>query len=461
MRVGMKEMFTRRDQRTGYAGAGRPLCRVMLTGLAAGVLALAMTGPAAADPPVGGGGGGGDDGGGSDCLSDATGSLGLDPSQPVVALGQKVTVSWSASAPCTIHTSVNGPGFGGVGRSGSMQVTPTTVGTNTWRLRVDITATGESLELAVKSIVVVPNPATDMVVDFQTPAGALSTLAPTGVTTTPGASLAAGTSPSVFPETQVGFDHVFTGSNGRLWRAIRSGGAVDTGLSVAAGTSPQMVLDRLGVEVVFQGGNGHLWTLTPAGAAIDSGLPMAPGTSPSAVKVLGGEAVAFQGANGHLWKLPPSGSVFDTGLAMAAGTSPGIAGHSDGPGESAVAFQGADGDLWTLTPSGGTDTGLAMRAGTGPSIVQRPDGANEIAFQANNAILLRLVPGVLLTGTGLVMPAASSPVITLGQLGAVNLALQGANGHLIIVTPSGAIDTTMTMRAGTSPSAFPLPIGNS
>lgn len=366
-------MFTSRDRRAADAGAGRPRCRVVLAGLASAALALAVAGPAAADPPGGDG--------------------------------------------------------------------------------------GESVDLAVRSVIVAPNPVTDMVVDYQTPAGTLSTLAPTGSTTTRNASLAAGTSPSVFPETPVGFDHVFTGSNGKLWRAVRSGGAVDTGLTVAAGTSPQLVLDRLGVEVLFQGGNGHLWTILPEGSAIDSGLPMAPGTSPSGVRAVSGETIAFQGANGHLWKLSPTGSVSDTGLAMAAGTSPSVAGHAAGPNESEVAFQGADGNLWTLTPFGGSDTGLAIRAGTGPSIVQRLDGADEIAFQSTNTRLLRLVPGVALTDTGLTMPAASSPVITIGRFGAVNLALQGTNGHLFIVTPSGNADTTLTIRAGTSPSAVPLPPG--
>lgn len=149
--------------------------------------------------------------------------------------------------------------------------------------------------------------------------------------------------------------------------------------------------------------------------------------------------------------------MFDTGLAMAAGTSPSVANQSDGPNESAVAFRGANGHLWTQTPSGGSDTGLAIRAGTSPSIVERPDGVNEIAFQTPNAELVRLVPGGALTHTGLAMPAASSPVITIGRFGAVNLALRNTNGNLLIVTPSGTVDSTLPMRAGTSPSAVPLP----
>lgn len=229
-------MFTSRDRRAADAGAGRPRCRVVLAGLASAALALAVAGPAAADPPGGDG--------------------------------------------------------------------------------------GESVDLAVRSVIVAPNPVTDMVVDYQTPAGTLSTLAPTGSTTTRNASLAAGTSPSVFPETPVGFDHVFTGSNGKLWRAVRSGGAVDTGLTVAAGTSPQLVLDRLGVEVLFQGGNGHLWKLSPTGSVSDTGLTMPAASSPViTIGRFGAVNLALQGTNGHLFIVTPSGNA-DTTLTMRAGTSP-------------------------------------------------------------------------------------------------------------------------------------------
>jgi len=73
-------------------------------------------------------------------------------------------------------------------------------------------------------------------------------------------------------------------------------------------------------EIAFQANTGYLWTWTPSGGGHDTGLKMAAGTSPS-IDSYGD--IAFQGPHGNLWVTGPGGT-YNLGLGMAKGTSPSI-----------------------------------------------------------------------------------------------------------------------------------------
>jgi hypothetical protein len=249
---------------------------------------------------------------------------------------------------------------------------------------------------------------------------------------------AAGTSPSI-ADGETAFQANATGD---LWLHTPAGN-VDTGLGMAAKTSPAIAVSSGGLETAFQADTGELWVYTPANAGHrDTGLGMAAGTSPAIAPDGSGFAVAFQANTGDLWLHTPAGNV-DTGLGMAAGTSPAIA--PDGSGF-AVAFQANTGDLWLHTPAGNVDTGLGMAAGTSPAIA---DG--EVAFQASTGDLWLHTPAGNVD-TGLGMATGTSPSIYASS-GGLETAFQASTGDLWIYTPANAghRDTGLGMTAGTSP----------
>jgi hypothetical protein len=62
----------------------------------------------------------------------------------------------------------------------------------------------------------------------------------------------------------------------------RRAGNVDTGLGMAAKTSPAIAVSSGGLETAFQADTGELWVYTPANAGHrDTGLGMTAGTSPA------------------------------------------------------------------------------------------------------------------------------------------------------------------------------------
>jgi hypothetical protein len=143
-----------------YAMLGAMRMAVMF---AAVTMVLAVAGTAGAVPPGGGGPGGdpgGDPGGGGvDCIVDATVSLTASPSS--LPLGTSVVVSWSVSLPsgCRVTASIFGLGFGGgpVTGSGSLTVTPTSLGLTSWRLHLSAPG-GTSADPATARVTVVPPP---------------------------------------------------------------------------------------------------------------------------------------------------------------------------------------------------------------------------------------------------------------------------------------------------------------
>jgi hypothetical protein len=256
-----------------------------------------------------------------------------------------------------------------------------------------------------------------------------------------GLGMAAGTSPAIAPNGSGGFETALQANTGDLWIDTPTGN-VDTSLGMAAGTSPAIADSSSGFETAFQANTDDLWIYTPGNAGNrDTGLGMAAKTSPAIAPDGSGFEVAFQADTGDLWLHTPTGNV-DTGLGMAAGTSPAIA--PDGSGFE-VAFQADTGDLWIDTPTGNVDTGLGMAAGTSPAIV---DG--EVAFQANTGDLWVYTP----TNTGdrntaLGMAAKTSPAIAPDG----EVAFQANTGDLWIYTPTNAGDrnTALGMAAATSP----------
>jgi hypothetical protein len=172
-----------------------------------------------------------------------------------------------------------------------------------------------------------------------------------------------------------GHEVAFQASTGHLW-VEGSGGTGDTGLGMAAGTSPSIAgLPGGGYEVAFQASTGHLW-VEGSGGTGDTGLSMMAGTSPALAELppgpnqwypSGGAVVVFQGSDGHAWYYSPGGSSsMGNSTLMAPGTSPAIAPAPEVGGWQAV-WQGANNHLWT-TGAGPTDTGLTMRPGTSPNI---------------------------------------------------------------------------------------------
>jgi hypothetical protein len=283
------------------------------------------------------------------------------------------------------------------------------------------------------------------------------------------------------------FEMAFQANTGALWEACtaQSGsqcvaGAplgrdpVDTGLGMAAGTSPSVAppLEGSGpYQFAFQANTGDLWTDgSSTGGGEDLGLGMMAGTSPAieAVPSTGGYVIAFQANTGDLVTtvLGASGSVSTTywDLPMAAGTSPSVAalpaGSSDPDGSYDVAYQNSDGYLSLAGPQGTGSLGLGMKAGTSPSIAELADGY-QIAFQANTGDLWT-------TGTagtadlGLGMDNSTSPSIAMAVTSGApineadnnyEIAFQANTGDLWATGNAGLPggDLGQAMQPGTSP----------
>jgi hypothetical protein len=266
-------------------------------------------------------------------------------------------------------------------------------------------------------------------------------------------------------------------NNEHLWSGPTVADPHDTGLIMAAGTSPSSPSNAgnpaEAAHLAYQAHNGHLTITTGSGAPTDTGLAMAPGTSPASVIKFSGAALdVFQGANGHLWTYEPGGGG-DTGLAMAAGTSP-CAAVLTLSGELEIGFQAPNGELRNLTDAGAVNnTGLTMRAGTSPAITT--DGRHEdyqFAIQSSDGHLATFVHGFAGETFSKIWPwplaAGTSPGVAAQQdkkfvIFLPGTAFQGNNGHLWTLEPVGGnyapIDTGLPMKPGTSPTVVPLTFG--
>ncbi|NII41124.1 hypothetical protein E9228_001771 [Curtobacterium flaccumfaciens] len=222
------------------------------------------------------------------------------------------------------------------------------------------------------------------------------------------------------------------GDNGTLWiwngTASKTGLAVNTGVPIAAGTSPAIAFNGsdLAVALVTTGNVFATWVgrAGQKGQSRATTVGIMPGTSPAIVPLSDGRyAAAFQGTTGELWTwrgiAGTSGVATSTGRTMAAGTSPSIT--TVGSGIS-VAYQGTDRSLVTWygqpTETGQVrSTGVGMKAGTSPSITRVNGSTVSVAVQANTGGLWIWTgrPGASGTGVeaGMGMKAGTSPSITL------------------------------------------------
>jgi Ca2+-binding RTX toxin-like protein len=141
--------------------------------------------------------------------------------------------------------------------------------------------------------------------------------------------------------------------------------ATDVEAGMAPGTSPS-INNGIVPQIAFQANTGNL-DITGTG---DTGLAMAAGTSPS-IDAAGN--VAFQGSNGNLWTYAGNGNgTTDTGAAMMAGTSPSIQpglGFTAPPPPTSVIRGGPDDDR--LDSGAGSDL---IRGGAGNDVAHGGPG---------------------------------------------------------------------------------------
>jgi hypothetical protein len=243
----------------------------------------------------------------------------------------------------------------------------------------------------------------------------------------------------------IGLDHL-------IW--TNSSAHTDTGLGVAAGTSPSITaLGDGGYEVAFRAANGHLWTAGEGGSK-DWGLGVAPGTSPSIHALYpSGYGIAFNAAGtDHLWVANSSGAAYDTGWGMAAGTSPSYTAIGT---SFEIAFQAYNQHLWTYGYDGVHDSGLGVAPGTSPAITGLWSGGYQIAFNAFGSGHLWVTGSAGVADTGLGVASGTSPAIS-PIYGSYEVAFQAGGGHLWTAGWGGGKDSGLGMASGTSPSMSPV-----
>jgi hypothetical protein len=146
--------------------------------------------------------------------------------------------------------------------------------------------------------------------------------------------------------------------------AVPANAATITGLAVT------------GLRVAFQGSDSFLYIMDPSGGVQNTGLRMAAGSSPSAMTTcvagICPAMVAFQAADGTLWTYNArNGLAQGTGLVMAPNTSPALTYANSGAVE--VAYAQPDQRLAVyVAGSGVRNTGNVMAPGTSPSISGPP-----------------------------------------------------------------------------------------
>jgi hypothetical protein len=248
-------------------------------------------------------------------------------------------------------------------------------------------------------------------VAFQNPNGDLwiSALGTPGYSE--GLGMAPGTSPSIahwYDEKNVPhhkYAFAFQANSGSLWY-----NHTNQAQGMRAGTSPSLLPDG---NIAFQANTGHLLILNAkTGSGVDTGLGMAAGSSPSITELGGGAyEVAFVANTGRLWTYCSCSGGHETGMGVETGTSPSIV-DIGLPGW-VVAFQGSGThDLWTYTSAGvGTDRGVGVYSGSSPSIALRSGASWEVAFQTKTHELATYSTITGPVGTGIKMLTASSPGI--------------------------------------------------
>ena len=208
-------------------------------------------------------------------------------------------------------------------------------------------------------------------------------------------------------------------------------------------------------EIAFQANTGTLWSTGVGGdpSHHEWGKDMMAGTSPSIARISNGQyEVAFQANTGNLSTVNlNTGVTTNWPLAMMKGTSPSIASYN---GNFEVAYQASNGNLATMGSSQHGQWGLGMMKGTSPAITAISNGTYEVAFQANTGNLYTLNSAAGASNLNDGMMAATSPAITRDGNG-YEIAFQANTSDLYTVGGGG--DSThgnwkLGMMKGTSPS---------
>jgi hypothetical protein len=246
---------------------------------------------------------------------------------------------------------------------------------------------------------------------FQANTGTLWFQTVSSVTNT-GLPMAAGTSPSI--TALQGGDVAYHGTNGDLWIYEPGSGAKDTGVAMAPGTNPAITYQpRLyytaapPLAAAVQGAGGTM-EIYEGGSVVNTGLGMAAHTSPAmaALDSTRGDSrfvIAFQVNSGYMWLYEPNGINASTGYGMAAGTNAAVA--SEPGGSFAASFQANSGAMWLYVPNGiVASTGIGMQAGASPAITGLSDGppyygAFEIALSASTNTIWTYEPSGYVTNT--------------------------------------------------------------
>src|SRR5205823_2630972 len=139
----------------------------------------------------------------------------------------------------------------------------------------------------------------------------------------------AGTSPGIAALAAGGYKIAYTGSDGQL-RQMAAGGTPTQpggGITVAAGTSPAIAAASGGgfQIAVHQASTDHLITIAADGTSHDTGLALAASTSPAITAIPGGYQIAYPNPGHDLATLTSGATTpVDTGIPLTAGTSPAI-----------------------------------------------------------------------------------------------------------------------------------------
>jgi hypothetical protein len=122
-----------------------------------------------------------------------------------------------------------------------------------------------------------------------------------------------------------GYEIAFQATTGALW-TVGASGSNDTGLSMAATSSPSIAANSANVyEAAFQSSSGQV-DVHPLRLRREQHLPMMAGTDPAIAALPGnGFEVAYQANSTALWIQTPSGGGVNWSFGMHSGSSPSIA----------------------------------------------------------------------------------------------------------------------------------------
>ncbi|SDT75016.1 hypothetical protein [Actinoplanes derwentensis] len=280
-----------------------------------------------------------------------------------------------------------------------------------------------------------------------------------------GMTVAAGSSPASV-QVSHGSTVVFKrDTDGALWEWNTEAGPklLGNGLGMAVGTRPAVALDGVYVVTAFQAyGTGNLWYVySNQSTGHDTGIKMAAGSSPSIVTTSNGIQIVYTGSDNALYRLRlgSTPTYVANGLGVAPGTSPLVAASPDGGGKFEIAFQAyGTGNLWYVDENDiGHDTGIKMAPGTSPSIAAKSGGSRYVIVYKRNSdsMLWRMDPGYdsRYVAAGLGVAPNTSPVVTGLTDGTFGIAFNAAVTNDLWTVDAGNVgrDTGVSMQSGTSP----------